>query len=98
MEMAVNTARRVPVPGRAPIAVYRLSDGFYATDDICTHGEANLSEGDIEDGEIICPFHLGKFDIRTGAATAAPCVTAIKCYRVAVTDEAVFLELTSVSN
>ena len=36
------------------------------TDDICTHGNASSSEGEIEEGKVYCPFHDGAFDIRTG--------------------------------
>ena len=82
--MTVNSVRQILVDAHAhaPIALYRLSDGFFATDDCCTHGEASLAEGEIEDGEIVCPFHLGKFDIRSGAPTAAPCTRAIRTYPV----------------
>ena len=82
--MTVNSVRQILVDAHAhaPIALYRLSAGFFATDDGCTHGEASLAEGEIEDGEIVCPFHLGKFDIRSGAPTAAPCTRAIRTYPV----------------
>lgn len=69
--------------GRA-LAIYHFDGEFFATDDLCTHGEASLSEGEIEDGKILCPFHLGSFDIRTGAPAAAPCSVAIKTYAVAI--------------
>lgn len=73
------------------LAVYQLDDGFYATDDLCSHGEASLAEGEIEDGEVICPFHLGAFDIRTGEPTQAPCTIAIKTYPVREQDGVVYL-------
>ena len=69
----VGHASDVP-PGRAEvfdvedrkIAVYRLEDGFYAIDDICTHDGGPLAEGEIEDHEVICPRHGARFDIKTG--------------------------------
>ncbi len=36
----------------------------------------------IENGEIVCPYHMGRFDIRTGEATGAPCSIAIRTYNV----------------
>lgn len=78
--------------GRA-VAVYHLEDGFYATDDVCTHGEALLSDGEIEDGQIFCPYHMGAFDIRTGEATVAPCHIAIRTYLVIERDEELLLEV-----
>ena len=83
-DLPVNAVRQIVLDAGTAIALYHLADGFFATDDRCSHGEASLAEGEIEDGEIVCPFHLGKFDIRSGEATAAPCLTAIKTYPVAL--------------
>jgi nitrite reductase/ring-hydroxylating ferredoxin subunit len=74
--------RGFQIDGRPAIAVYRLEGVFYATDDLCTHGEASLADGEIEDGEIICPFHLGSFCIKTGEPRAAPCSEPIRTYPV----------------
>lgn len=84
---------QVHISGRPPIAVVRLADEFFVINDTCTHGEASLSEGDIIDGEIECPFHSGRFDIRTGAATMFPCVKALTVYPVKVEDDQVFAAL-----
>ena len=85
--------RQIEVEGRAPVALYNLDGEFFATDDTCTHGEASLAEGDIDGDEIYCPFHMGAFDIRTGEATAAPCMEPLCTYRVQVRDDAINIEL-----
>ena len=55
------------------IAIYRLSDGVFATDAICTHGNADLCGGFVEDdAQIECPLHQGRFDIRSGRALCEP--------------------------
>ena len=75
---------RLEIEGAPPLAVYNLDGEYCATDDTCTHGEASLSEGDLEGREIVCPFHLGSFDIRTGAACRAPCIRPIRTCAVTV--------------
>ena len=75
-----------------PVCLYNLEGTIFATHDICTHGNANLSEGFVVSGHIECPFHQGMFDIRTGAASAAPCTVAIKTYPVKVEDGVVWLK------
>ena len=70
-DLSEDEVHRVELDGGHGIAVYLLDGEVFATDDLCTHGEASLAEGEIEDGRIVCPFHLGSFDIRTGAACAA---------------------------
>src|SRR5260370_23184751 len=76
-----------PKPGGAmrlnhkpPIAVYRLNDGFYATDDTCTHAEASLAAGDrdLEECAVECPYHGSFFDITTGHVLSLPASEPLK--------------------
>lgn len=92
-EIAPGESRRIDLDKSPPIAIYNLRGEYFATDDTCTHGEASLSEGDIAGDEIICPFHLGAFDIRTGAAVMAPCSEPLRTYRVRVDDETLYVEI-----
>jgi naphthalene 1,2-dioxygenase system ferredoxin subunit len=48
----------------------------------------------MEGHEIECPHHQGRFDLRTGDATLAPCTEAIKVWPVKVEGGRVFLDLT----
>lgn len=75
-----------------PVCLYNLGGEIFATHDICSHGNANLSEGFIVEGQIECPFHQGTFDIRTGQATAAPCSEPVRTYPVKVEDGIVWLK------
>ncbi len=49
---------------------------------MCTHAYARLSDGWLDRSEIECPLHAGRFDVKTGAATAPPCVDPIKTYEI----------------
>lgn len=80
-------------PAGRDIALYLQDGAVYATDNLCTHGHARLCEGFLEGHEIECPFHQGRFDIRTGAATAAPCVDAVRTWPVKVEGGRVYLKL-----
>ena len=84
LDVAENAAIPIRV-GDKEIALYHLPGGeFRATDNICTHEYAQLHEGWLENGEIECPLHAGKFDVRTGKATAAPCDLALQVFEVKV--------------
>jgi ethylbenzene dioxygenase ferredoxin component len=63
-------------------ALFNLDGQFYATQDQCTHGPGSLAEGFLVGAEIECPFHQGRFDVRTGRATAAPCTQALRIWTV----------------
>jgi len=66
-------------------AIYRSPDDeYYATDGICTHEHAFLSDGLVLDEIIECPKHNGRFDYRTGEAKGAPVCVNLKTYKVKV--------------
>ena len=92
-ELAPGEIRLVVLDERAPITVYNLNGEYFVTDDTCTHGEASLSEGDIEGDEIICPFHMGSFNIRTGEAAQAPCMEPIRSYPVRLEDDMLYVDI-----
>lgn len=75
------------------IALFRVKDDIFATDDLCTHAEASLVEGDQEGYIITCPRHGGQFDIRTGAPKHFPVFSPIRTYPVRVDGDDVFIEL-----
>jgi 3-phenylpropionate/trans-cinnamate dioxygenase ferredoxin subunit len=75
------------------VAVYRLEDGFYAIEDICTHDGGPLAEGEIEDDVAICPRHGARFSIKTGAALSFPAVTPVETYPVRVEGEDLLIGL-----
>lgn len=48
------------------IAIFRLEDGYFALDNVCTHQGGPLGEGKVEEGCVYCPWHGHQFDIKTG--------------------------------
>lgn len=68
------------------LAVYNVDGELFVTDNMCTHGNAMLTDGYQDGGIIECPFHGGSFDIATGAAKAFPCQVPIKTYAVTIND------------
>jgi naphthalene 1,2-dioxygenase system ferredoxin subunit len=71
----------VPCEG-LEIALYRVEGEVYATDNLCSHGNARLCDGYLEGYEIECPLHQGRFDVRDGRAMCAPLTTGIRIYPV----------------
>lgn len=75
------------------VALYEVDGEFYATDNICTHGQARLCDGFLENGEIECPLHQGRFDVRTGKALCAPVTEDIRAYAVKLEEGRVLVNL-----
>ena len=84
----------VNVEGTA-VAVYNVDGEFYATENICTHAFAFLSEGIVIDDIIECPVHQGRFHIPTGKPKGAPVSVALDTYATRVEDGKVYVQLNS---
>ncbi len=89
-DLAVGAVRLVEVQG-LEIALCRLPEGYYATTNVCPHQGGPLSEGHIEGGKIVCPWHQWRFDIKSGAASHYPKIK-IKTYPVMQEGDDLFLE------
>ena len=98
----VRVARAADVPeggmteltvGSHNILLCHTRDGWFAVENVCTHGYAKLSEGRLRGRRLICPLHGGSFDCRTGAAIGPPALTALKAYAVRINGEAVEVSL-----
>lgn len=76
-EADLKTALRVERGGR-DIALFRLEDGVYALDDICSHEFSRLSEGEVWDGRVYCPKHGSSFEIRTGKVAGLPATEPVE--------------------
>ncbi len=76
-----------------PVALYEVEGEIYATDNLCTHGAARMSDGFLEGREIECPLHQGRFDVCTGRALCAPVTQNIKTYPVKIEGQRVMIDL-----
>jgi len=79
--------------GQTQLALYRSEGEYFASDNVCTHAYALLSDGYLEDGCIECPLHQARFDIRTGKAMCAPATQDIRIYPVKVEGEDILVKL-----
>ena len=88
-------ARRYVVGGRE-IALVNLGDeGFRAIDDVCSHAQAYLHEGEVDTdfGTIECPRHGSTFDLETGKPRALPATVPVAVYNVKVEGDDVKVEI-----
>ncbi|GJL83401.1 MAG: ferredoxin [marine bacterium B5-7] len=75
------------------LCVYHVDGSFFATDGICTHEHACLTDGFVMDGVIECPLHQGRFDIRTGKALSPPVTVDLKVYPVKIENSEIWVQL-----
>jgi nitrite reductase/ring-hydroxylating ferredoxin subunit len=70
--------------GRRIIVVANVDGEFVAFDDMCSHEEASLSEGELFGDTVECPLHGAAFNVRTGAVESFPATADIDTFEVLV--------------
>ncbi len=81
--------------GDKQIALYNVDGEIYATDNVCSHAFAMLTDGWLDGNEIECPLHAGRFDVRTGKGLGPPIPCDIKSYKVRIVGDEVQVDLAS---
>ena len=84
--------KRVEIDGHA-YALFKLPDGIYAMDDVCSHEYSRLSEGEIWDDEVYCPKHGSRFEIKSGKVRSFPATAPVGTYAVKVEDGRIFIDV-----
>jgi 3-phenylpropionate/trans-cinnamate dioxygenase ferredoxin component len=82
----------VRIMADVPIAVFNADGEFFAIDDTCTHQDASLADGWLEDCTVECPLHASRFDLRTGKPTAPPAKNPVRTYPVEVRDGVIYVD------
>jgi len=75
--------RRFDCDGRR-ILLANVAGRICAVDDTCTHEEASLSSGVLEDEWVRCPLHGSRFNVCTGQALEEPAEENLRSYPVRI--------------
>jgi nitrite reductase (NADH) small subunit len=90
-EMSEGQGREVTVEGRR-LAIFKANGGYFALANNCLHRGGPLSDGELNDYKVTCPWHGWKYDVRTGAFDIIPTLK-VKAYRVEEKDGDLFIEI-----
>jgi nitrite reductase/ring-hydroxylating ferredoxin subunit len=70
--------------GDKSIALFNVDGAIHATDNVCTHAFALLTDGWLDGDCIECPLHAGRFNVKTGKALGPPVDEDIKVFETRV--------------
>jgi len=76
-----------------PVCVVRSGGAVYAINDICSHADVSLSEGDVEDTTIECWLHGSRFDLITGRPTGLPATQPVPVYPTKIDGDDILVRL-----
>jgi nitrite reductase/ring-hydroxylating ferredoxin subunit len=74
--------------GEHQVAIANVNGTLHAFDDLCTHQQCSLAEGELDETTVECPCHGSRFDITTGEAVHGPAGDPVDIYEVREEDGA----------
>ncbi len=74
------------------VCLINIEDNFYAIGNVCTHQGGPLNEGICDGYELECPWHLAKFDIRTGNVISPPAERSVSSYDLRIEDNNILIK------
>src|SRR5690606_8305573 len=80
-------------PEGQDIVLFSVDGEVFATNNQCTHGLARLCDGVVEGHYVECPFHQGRFDVRTGACAGGPVTEPVTSWPVKLEGGRIWLDL-----
>ena len=96
-EVSTDEALAV-VAGEWDVAIARNGDEFFAIQDVCSHAEVALSEGEVTDCTIECWMHGSRFDLRTGKPTGLPATEPVATFPIEVRGDDIYVDATQTLN
>ncbi len=75
------------------VGLYRVGTDVYAMNDICTHEETYLTDGEfeVEDMEVECPLHGSRFSVLDGSVRILPATKPVATYPVKIEGDLVMV-------
>lgn len=84
-ELTDGQAQRVDVDG-VGVVLRRHGDTVLAHGERCPHLGAPMSDGWIDRGKIVCPWHGSRFSAETGDVLRGPATAPLPCYETRIDD------------
>jgi len=79
------------------VLVANTSDGVFVADEMCTHEDARLCDGNLSGTLVKCPLHGSRFDLASGKVLDDPADQDLTVYPVTLIDNDIFISLNSIS-
>lgn len=91
-ELQPGETRTVFLEGKM-VGLFNIEGQIFAINNRCTHARGPLTEGMVNTDEcsVVCPWHYGKFDLRTGKAIDGVVRKPVETYQVEIRDGMIFV-------
>jgi chlorite dismutase/nitrite reductase/ring-hydroxylating ferredoxin subunit len=91
-DLGDGETRTVYLDGKM-VGVFNIDGEIYAINNRCSHARGPLSDGEVNPAEcsVTCPWHYGKFDLKTGQPVDGVVNKPVATYNVNIRDGIIFV-------
>jgi len=75
------------------VLVAHTEEGVFVADEMCTHEDARLCDGNLSGTRVKCPLHGSRFELTTGEVLDDPADTNLITYPVTIVENVIYIEL-----
>jgi len=93
-ELSDNKPLRIEL-AEIDVAVVKVGEQVFAIEDVCSHADFPLSDGEVTGCTLECELHGSRFDLRSGKPTGPPATRPVPVYPTTVLDGEVYADLDS---
>jgi nitrite reductase/ring-hydroxylating ferredoxin subunit len=76
-----------------PVVLANVDGTIYAFSGMCSHADGPLDRGKLRGDIVECPFHGGRFEVRSGKAVMLPATEDIATFAVRIEGDAIQVAL-----
>lgn len=77
------------------VLVAHAESGVFVSDEMCTHEDARLCDGNLNGHIVKCPLHGSRFDLTTGEVLDDPADENLVTYPVTIENNTIYIALGS---
>jgi 3-phenylpropionate/trans-cinnamate dioxygenase ferredoxin subunit len=79
--------------GDKDIAIFKVGSDYYATDNVCPHAYALLTDGFVDGDKVECALHGAIFHIPTGRCMGPPADSDLATYAVKIENDNIYVDI-----
>ena len=79
--------------GMEPVVLVNVDGDVYALEDLCSHQELPISDGELDGSDVVCMYHGARFDACTGRNKGLPAIRPVKSFPVDVREDGIYIEI-----
>lgn len=91
-DIPLNDMRCVSLSDRN-VLVANTEEGIFVADEMCTHEDARLCDGNLSGTRVKCPLHGSRFELTTGKVLDDPADTDLVIYPVTLVDQDIYISI-----